>query len=199
MFKRFINTTKSLIYGRKGISPNVDLFLENHGDERIIEMIISRNEVSNLLVGSLKLISLQFRNNLKNDKLYHLKLLIRTTHSNISLEKNEGIFISPYHSEPHSENMIVKFQYGLTLNILLENTREFMGNKFTLYSAKDNNCQNFILSILESNKLANSQNILFTKQSTTHLFSNNLRKLTNTVTDIASKVDIVREGGYLIE
>ena len=188
MFKRIINTTKSLIHGRKGISPNVDLFLENHGDERIIEMIISRNEVSSLLIGSLKLISTQFRDNVKNDKLYHLKLLIRTTHSNISLEKNEVISISPYHSEHNSENMIVKFKYGLTINILLKNTREFMGNKFTLYSAKDNNCQNFILSILESNKLANAQNVLFTKQSTTHFFSNNLRKITNTVTDIASKL-----------
>ena len=44
----------------------------------------------------MKLISSQFRERAKSDKLYHLKLLIRTTHSNVSLEKNEVITISPY-------------------------------------------------------------------------------------------------------
>jgi hypothetical protein len=37
--------------------------------------------------------------------------------------------------------------------------------------------------------------VLFTKQSTQELFSLQLRKITNTVTDIAGKVDILREGG----
>ena len=71
-----------------------------------------------------------------------------------------------------------------------------MGNSFLTYSARDNNCQNFILSLLESNKLANSRNISFTKQSTTGLFSP--IQLTNTITDIAGKIDIIREGGNLL-
>ena len=56
----------------------------------------------------------------------------------------------------------------------------------------------FSLSLLESNRLSNSQNILCTKQSTSALFSTELRKLTNTITDIAQKVDIIREGGSLL-
>ena len=58
-----------------------------------MEVIISRDVVS---IGSMKLISTQFRERAGSDKLCHLKLLIRTTHSNISLEKNEVITISPY-------------------------------------------------------------------------------------------------------
>ena len=66
-----------------------------------------------------------------------------------------------------------------------------MGNSFLTYSAGDNNCQNFIMSQLESNVLANSRNISFTKQSTTGLFSPELRKL-------GAKLDIIREGGNLL-
>ena len=84
MFERLKKTTRALIYGRDGISPNVDKFMRDHGDEPILEMIISRNIVSSILTGSMKLISTQFREGVGSDKLYHLKLLIRTTHSNIS-------------------------------------------------------------------------------------------------------------------
>jgi hypothetical protein len=39
------------------------------------------------------------------------------------------------------------------------------------------------------------QNTLFTKQATQRLFPPQLRKITNTITNIAGKVDILREGG----
>ena len=42
-------------------SPNVDKFLKDHGDEAILEIIISRNVVSSILTGSMKIISSQFR------------------------------------------------------------------------------------------------------------------------------------------
>ena len=198
MFERLKKTTRALIYGRDGISPNVDKFMRDHGDEPILEMIISRNVVSSILTGSMKLISTQFREGVGSNKLYHLKLLIRTTHSNISLEKNEVITISPYHMNYKAENVYLHFPPGITINIILQNTRNKMGNSFLTYSARDNNCQNFVLSLLEANGLSNSQNVLFTKQSTTGLFSTEMRKFTNTITDIGAKFDIIREGGSLL-
>ena len=96
------------------------------------------------------------------------------------------------------ENLYVHFPPGITINILLQNTRNEMGNSFLTYSAKDNNCQNFVFSLLQANGLSNERNILFTKQSTTGLFSTEMRKFTNTITDIAGKIDIIREGGNLI-
>ena len=73
-----------------------------------------------------------------------------------------------------------------------------MGNSFLSYSARDNNCQNFVLSLLQGNKLSNERSILFTKQSTSGLFSTEMRKLTKTITDIAGKIDIIREKGNLL-
>ena len=64
----------------------------------------------------------------------------------------------------------------ITINILLQNTRNKMRNSFLTYSARDNDCRNFVLSILELNGLSNSKNLLFTKKSTTALLSIEIRK-----------------------
>ena len=127
-----------------------------------------------------------------------MKLLIRTTYSNVFLENNEVVTISPYQLNYQAENFYVHFPPGITINILLQNTRDKMGNSFLTYSARDNNCQNFVLSLLQANGLSNDRNILFTKQSTTGLFSTEMRKLTNTITGIGAKIDIIREGGNLL-
>ena len=118
MLQRLKRTTKASYYGRNGISPNVDKFLTDHGDEFILEMIILRNVISSILNGSLKILSRQFREQSGSNLLYHLKMLIKTTHSNISLEENEVISISPYKMNYQAENMFVKFPPGLTINII---------------------------------------------------------------------------------
>jgi hypothetical protein len=82
---------------------------------------------------------------------------------------------------------------GLTMNIILTNTRNLMGG--LTYWAQDNNCQSLTLAMLQSINLSTPQNVLFTKQSTQKLFTPQFRKITNTITDIAGKVDIIRQGG----
>jgi hypothetical protein len=60
-----------------------------------------------------------------------------------------------------------------------------MGGKFLTYSAFDNNCGHFVMAMLRSSNLSNPSNILFVEQTTAHLFTPQLRKITNTVTDIS--------------
>jgi hypothetical protein len=95
----------------------------------------------------------------------------------------------------NAENMNIP--NGLSLNILLANTRQLMGGKFLTYSAFNNNCGHFVMAILRSSNLSNSSNIIFVEQTTAHLFTQELRKITNTITDIAGKVDILRQGGEI--
>jgi hypothetical protein len=94
----------------------------------------------------------------------------------------------------NAENMNVNVPSGLSINNLLANTRQLMGGKFFIYSVS-NNCQSLILGILQSNNLSTPQNMLFTKQSTQELFTPQLRKITNNITDIAGKVNILIQGG----
>ena len=74
---------------------------------------------------------------------------------------------------------------GLTLNVLLERTKQMMGDKFFDYKGLDNNCQFFISNILKSNGLNNSGLSTFVLQDTRRLFDNNpkFRKIVNTITD----------------
>ena len=71
--------------------------------------------------------------------------------------------------------------------------------KFFKYQAKDLNCQQFILDILTTNKLGNAKHRDFVKQDTNSLFDkyNGLRKTANTLTDIAAKFDVVKQGGKI--
>ena len=108
------------------------------------------------------------------------------------------IFLSSVENKADVDCFVKRTLRGLSINILLQNTRDKMGGSFLSYSARDNNCQNFILALLQSNFLDNPRNVLFTKQSTSDLFDVNLRKITNTITDIAQKIDIIREGGSLL-
>jgi hypothetical protein len=70
-----------------------------------------------------------------------------------------------------------------------------MGGKFLTYSAFDNNCGHFVMAMLRNSNLSNPSNILFVEQTTAHLFTPQLKKITNTVTDIRGKIDILRQGG----
>jgi archaellum component FlaF (FlaF/FlaG flagellin family) len=192
---RIKSTADSLLNRRQGISPSVDKFLDEHGNEQITQFIISRNVINPLITSTLNLISPNFKKKNNNNPLYHLKILIKTDRTSLSLEKNERVTISRYQMNSNAENMNVNIPNGLSLNALLDRTKQLMGGKFLTYSARDNNCQSLILAILQSNNLSTPQNVLFTKQSTQELFTPQLRKITNTITDVAGKVDILRQGG----
>ena len=70
----------------------------------------------------------------------------------------------------NAENLHGSFPHGITMNILLQNTKNNMGSSLFSYSARDNNCQIFFF-LFYNNGLSNLRNELFTKQSTGDLFS----------------------------
>ena len=61
-----------------------------------------------------------------------------------------------------------------------------MGDRFLPYQSASNNCQVFIMGVLDGNGLNNSERTSFVKQDTKAIFENNpaLRKFANTLTDI---------------
>ena len=193
---RALSTANALINGRKGISPSVNRFLDQHGDDPITQITISRSPISSALMGTINVLSPNFKKKNK-ETLYHLKLLIRTSKTSLSLEKNSGIEISNFKMERNAENLNVVFQSGITLNLLLDRTKELMGNRFLPYSSRDNNCQHFVIAILKANRLATSHNILFVEQAVEHLFTDNFRKVSNTVTGLAGVADILKQGGEI--
>ena len=70
MLNRIKNTADALLNGRNGISPSIDRFLQEHGDEPITQLIISRNVISSLITGTLNIISPNFKKKNNNNPLY---------------------------------------------------------------------------------------------------------------------------------
>jgi hypothetical protein len=91
------------------------------------------------------------------------------------LKKNEVInFEMSPKARPNEEvKDIANFPSGLTLNELMNKIQELMGqSNFINYSAKDNNCQDFILSVLDANNIGDESDKEFVKQDTAFLFEN---------------------------
>jgi hypothetical protein len=98
-------------------------------------------------------------------------------------------------TRPREEVETIKsIPVGITLDSMMNKTKQRMGSKFLSYQASSNNCQDFIVAILKANGIGTVKNIEFVKQNTKFLFQNltGLRKLTNTVTTIGSRLDAVK-------
>ena len=111
-------------------------------------MFVKRSPVSKVLTGSLSAFSLgkfgkrMYRN---YDELFHLYCeIVLENGKTILVEKNERInLMKTSRNEKHTEMQeIQNIPSGLTLNNLLENTKQKMGDKkFFTYNAVSNNCQ----------------------------------------------------------
>ena len=192
--------------GDTGMPPNVKMILEKYGDQLITKIYIIRNPVGKALTGALSIASMgEFGRNLENapyDKLFHLKIcctLQDGTH--VSLEKVERVNMTINPKPVKDEESIDTPLNGkqITLGELYENARNKMGGLFYPYSARDNNCQNFILNVLQASGVGNTQDYEFVKQNTKDLFGENsfLRKASNTITDIGARFNVLQQGGEI--
>lgn len=191
-----------VLHGRNDYPPKVRDLLKKFGNDILESMEIVRAPVPSLLTGALSIVSGgQFGKNLANspyDTLFHLRIDIKTQNGNkFLIEKNEVINMERNPSLPKdAEKKVVQPISAISINVMLENTHKLMGGKFFTYSARDNNCQDFILAILTANHFGNDTDRNFVKQNTKELFANMpaLRKFSNTITDIGAKVNEITTG-----
>jgi hypothetical protein len=199
-----LKIAKALLLGRNDYPPKVRNILKKYGSEVIVSYKLKRTPVSSLLTSALSAVSMgEFGDRLKNseyDELFHLFLELTTASGKrISVEKNEVINLEvspPTRPNEEVEDIVNNIPDGLTINELMNNTKKRMGSSFFNYSAKSNNCQDFIINILDANKIGDDTNFEFIKQDTDFLFENlpYLRKISNTVTTLGAKVDILKSG-----
>ena len=77
---------------------------------------------------------------------------------------------------------------------LIDNTKKKMGKtQFLDYDPVSNNCQVFIMNVLDSNGLLNNENKLWVKQDTEVLFKGNkvLAKVSKKLTDIGASANVL--------
>ena len=126
--------------------------------------------------------------NVPYDDLFHL--FIELTLDNGQkwiLEKIERInLVKEDRSKKQGAEFTSSFPVNKSMNELFQNTKNRMGDKFLPYQSASNNCQYFIMGVLDGNGLNNSERTAFVKQDTKAIFEKNpaLRKFANTLTDI---------------
>jgi hypothetical protein len=130
-----------------------------------------------------------------------LKLILTLQNGiKLALEKVERVSLTKY-TKPvkGQEDEDVPVEKQITLNQLYKNAEIAMGDRFYPYSARDNNCQNFILSVLKASGLGGERDFAFIKQDTKSLFGDEsfLRKLSNTITDVGARFNVLLQGGKI--
>ena len=172
-----------IINYKDNIPQNVKTALNKIGTNKIISARVGRTPVQAIIQGALKTVA-----NVPYDDLFHL--FIELTLDNGQkwvLEKNERINLV---KEDRTKNKGVEFTSSFPVNKsvdeLFQNTKNRMGDKFLPYQSASNNCQYFIMGVLDGNGLNNSERTAFVKQDTKAIFEKNpaLRKFANTLTDI---------------
>jgi hypothetical protein len=126
-------------------------------------------------------------------------LLKTNTGKHLRFEKNAAINADVNPSISNAQYMEVpNVPNGLTINQLIENTRNKMKEKFIPYSASNNNCQTFVLNVLRANNMDSPELEAFVKQDTSMIFKDpNFKKFSDTVTGLGEKIDIISQGGKI--
>lgn len=141
----------------------------------------------------------QIAKNTPYDDLFHLSVVVKLDDgTQVLMEKNEVISLelNPIPRDKTESKEVNLYGKRISLKQLLDNTELRMGGNYFLYSARNNNCQDFITNILTANGLDTPELIEFVKQDTIQVFGDMIRfrKLTNTLTDIAGRVNVLTQG-----
>ena len=137
--------------------------VDTYGATQIEAIEIMRTPLNNVLMGALNTISFGQFNKIKEengyDKLYHLALKFTIRGEKIICEKNEVITIAPFKDDDvndKTEYFAVSPSPRLNILDMVINTFNRMGaTRFYGYDAlRGNNCQDFILNMLEANHLS---------------------------------------------
>ena len=173
--------------------PNVKDILNRRGDAIVNSMKIGRTPVQSAIQGILKTVS-----NVPYDNLFHLFIIFKTSKGEILFEKNARInasLIIPKSEDWYDLNNVPR----KTLNDYIQTTKKYMGPKFFPYHPSTNNCQDFIMGILQSNGIKDMNAINFVKQDTTMIFENKgwLSNMAKGVTDLGGYADVVMQGGSI--
>ena len=172
------------------VPANVKNALNRIGDKQIISARCGRTPVQAVIQGALKLVA-----DVPYDDLFHLFIeLTLDNGQKWALEKIERInLVKDDRSKKQGAEFTSSFPLNKTVNELFENTRNKMGSRFLPYQSASNNCQVFIMGVLDGNGLNNSELTSFVKQDTKSIFKDNplLRKFANTLTDIGGYANAI--------
>jgi len=172
---------------KERVPPNVKLALSKIGDTTIVSARLGRTPVQKMIQEVLEAVA-------EVDELYHLFMELTLDNGQVwCLEKIDRInLVKQNRSNKKEVEFLPSFSVDKTVHELFTNTQTHMGDDFLPYKSANNNCQVFIMGILDANGFNTSERTAFVKQDTKHLFENTtFRKFANTITDIGGYTNTI--------
>jgi len=209
--KHYTNKVKDVahkvVHGRgEDYPPNAKLMIEKYKNETVVGVSLHRSTLSSVYTTLMSaLTNGETARRLLNepkDKLFHISMWVKLSNGVVlSCEKEEAIKIreNPKKKAREEEQDAPVPQNTTFEKFLLKGLQNAGAKKFFGYSAKDNNCGNWIEYILRGNNIDNASTHAFIGQDTKKILAGfpNLRKFMNTITDIGGRANVVAEGGKI--
>ena len=195
----------AVVYGRGNIyPPKVRGIIKKLGEHQVVSAELRRSPVQSLITKAMDLFTFgQFSKNMSQtpyDKLFHLQIILTLDNGvKLLVEKNEVINMdigSPPIKKGIDVLPVSPFS-GDVLNNVLEKTKTKMGDKaYFDYNAENNNCQDFISSLLSANGWGDANDFAFVKQDTKTLFKglSGLAKTAYTLTELGERANVAMTG-----
>jgi hypothetical protein len=150
-----------------GLSPIMNKIIRNNLDVKIIGFTFCRQKIDALKMAIIK----QFLTD-SQKQYHHLYMLIHLSNGKtFQLEKNPFVNLRRL-KKVSKKNIKINLQNDMTMIELLQKTKLKMKAKFNTYSADINNCQTFIMSVLQSSGYPINTNLKsFIQEETTDLYN----------------------------
>lgn len=148
---------------RNDYPPSARETLAQFGDGQVKSLLVRREPLASFINTALNFISKgrwgEIKSQLPYDKLYHLSMVATVVMPDgrevpIVIEKNEVINISTdYKSSGKMEFVNIPVSQQLTLQEMMDRAQQMGGSEYFKYDAFTNNCQMFIIGILNASGL----------------------------------------------
>jgi hypothetical protein len=157
---------------------NLRDFLQNHGNEKIVSIVIARAPINSAIRKVIDFASQsQLEKNisfLKYDNIYHLQVIIN---AQWLLEKNQIIEVKQFGAFPANTSIERVHIYSidnltLSINDFITNAIKKTGPTIFRYNPNGSNCQSFVMSLLDGNHMNNPHLTKFILQDETQLLRN---------------------------
>jgi hypothetical protein len=191
---------------RIGYPPAAREVLASYGASDVVSLTLYRTPIQSYINSALNIITLgkwnESRNRYNYDTLFHLSLVATVSTPTadkafIKIEKNEVINIQVLSELPTGDSLVVPVPCCITLHDMMNTAHAAAGPAFFKYDAFNNNCQIFIMTILNANKLITPEASTFVLQDVQSLLASlpaYTSPLASTLTGIAGFYNRLRFG-----
>lgn len=182
------------------LPPKVRQFVSDHGNEIIQSLVVKRTPVQSFVQKALDIMSFgKFKQSIDNmdyDTVFHLSICINNKYK---FDKRPVITVDKCSNERDQQILNVPLNgRQLTISEALNNTAQYMSDRFGSYNPRSNNCQDFIVGFLNGNGYGDDNVINFVKQDIERVFSqlpSYVDKISNYVAgNLATGADVLLHG-----